>query len=56
LTASLAERLKTETRALHTSAERSTFMGVLLRGRMERPAYCALLRNLHAIYALRDDA
>lgn len=56
MTASLAERLKTETRALHTSAERSTFMGVLLRGRMERPAYCALLRNLHAIYAVLEPA
>ena len=53
---SLAERLKTETRALHTAAERSAFMGVLLRGRMERPAYCALLRNLHAIYAVLEPA
>lgn len=53
---SLAERLKTETRALHTAAERSTFMGVLLRGRMERPAYSALLRNLHAIYAVLEPA
>lgn len=56
MTASLAERLKTETRALHTSAERSTFMAVLLRGRLERPAYCALLRNLHAIYAVLEPA
>lgn len=56
MTASLAERLKTETRALHTSAERSTFMAVLLRGRMERPAYCALLRNLHGIYAVLEPA
>ena len=53
---SLAERLKTETRALHTAAERSSFMSVLLRGRMERPAYCALLRNLHAIYAALEPA
>lgn len=53
---SLAERLKTETRALHTAAERSTFMGALLRGRIERPAYCALLRNLHAIYAALEAA
>lgn len=53
---SLTERLKTETRALHTAAERSSFMGVLLRGRMERPAYCALLRNLHAIYAALEPA
>ena len=48
---SLADRLKIETRALHTAAERSAFMGILLRGRMQRPAYAALLRNLHSIYA-----
>jgi heme oxygenase len=53
---SLAERLKTETRALHTAAEQSRFMGLLMRGRMERPAYCALLRNLHAIYAALEPA
>lgn len=56
LIAPLAERLKTETRALHTSAERSVFMGALLRARLERPAYCALLRNLHAIYAVLEPA
>lgn len=53
---SLAERLKSETRALHTEAERSVFMGVLLRGKMEQAAYCALLRNLHAIYAAMEPA
>lgn len=53
---SLSERLKTETRALHTAAERSAFMGVLLSGRIARPAYCALLRNLHAIYAVLEPA
>ena len=52
----LAERLKTETRALHTAAERSRFMGVLLRGQMEKLAYCALLRNLHAVYAALEPA
>jgi len=52
----LADRLRTETRSLHTAAERSTFMGVLLRGRMQAPAYCALLRNLHAIYAVLEPA
>ncbi len=56
MTPSLAERLRTETRALHTAAERSAFMGALLRGRMQRPAYCALLRNLHAIYAAMEPA
>ncbi len=56
LNAPLAERLKNETRALHTSAERSVFMAALLRARMERPAYCALLRNLHAVYAALEPA
>lgn len=56
LSTSLAERLKSETRTLHTEAERSVFMGVLLRGQMERAAYCALLRNLHAIYAALEPA
>jgi heme oxygenase len=56
LTAPLAERLKAETRALHTSAERSVFMGALLRGQLERAAYGALLRNLHAIYAVLEPA
>lgn len=53
---SLVERFKTETRALHTAAERSPFMNLLLRGRMARPAYCALLRNLHVIYAALEPA
>lgn len=53
---SLSESLRTETRELHTQAERSAFMGLLLRGRMERPVYCAMLRNLHAIYAALEPA
>jgi heme oxygenase len=52
----LAERLKSDTRALHTAAERSRFMGTLLRGEMQRPAYCALLRNLHGLYATLEPA
>ena len=56
MTHSLAQRLKTETRALHTAAERSRFMGVLLRGQMQRPAYLALLRNLHVLYATLEPA
>ena len=56
LSTSLAERLKNETRTLHTQAERSVFMGVLLRGKMAPAAYCALLRNLHAIYAVMEPA
>ncbi len=56
MTARLAQRLRDETRALHVDAERSPFMSVLLRGRMDRVAYRALLRNLHAIYAALEPA
>jgi heme oxygenase len=56
LSLTLPERLKTETRALHAAAERSAFMALLLCGRMERPAYCSMLRNLHAIYAELEPA
>ena len=52
----LAQRLKAETRALHTAAERSRFMSVLLRGQMGRAPCCALLRNLHSIYAALEPA
>lgn len=52
----LAERLRAETRVLHSAAERSAFMGALLRGRLQRPAYAALLRNLQAIYAALESA
>ncbi|RYF75168.1 MAG: biliverdin-producing heme oxygenase [Comamonadaceae bacterium] len=52
----LPEALRIETRGLHVQAERSTFMGLLLRGQMQRTAYCALLRNLHAIYAALEPA
>ncbi|MDM0113801.1 biliverdin-producing heme oxygenase [Variovorax sp. J22R133] len=53
---SLSESLKLETRELHTQAERSVFMRQLLRGEMERKPYCAMLRNLHAIYAAMEPA
>ena len=53
---SLAERLRTETRALHMAAERGALMQTLLSGRLDRPAYCALLRNLHALYAALEPA
>jgi heme oxygenase (biliverdin-producing, ferredoxin) len=52
----LAERLRLETRALHAEAERSGVMADLLRGRLGRATYCALLRNLHAIYAALEAA
>jgi heme oxygenase len=56
VTSRLAERLKAETRPLHVRAERSTFMSALLRGRMDRAAYAALLHNLQAIYAALEPA
>ncbi len=56
MTDSLAQRLRDGTRTLHVDAERSAFMSVLLRGRMERAAYAALLRNLHAIYDAMEPA
>ena len=56
LNPSLAERLRTETRELHSTAERSALMNALMCGRMERQAYCALLGNLHAIYAALEPA
>ncbi|RZL35448.1 MAG: biliverdin-producing heme oxygenase [Rubrivivax sp.] len=48
---SLAARLKHETRDLHTLAEGSGVMADLMRGRIDRQAYGALLRHLHALYA-----
>lgn len=46
----LAARLKAATRSLHTLAERSGVMAELVQGRLSLPGYCALLRNLRAIY------
>jgi heme oxygenase (biliverdin-producing, ferredoxin) len=47
----LAARLRRDTRSEHARAERSGVMADLLRGQLGLGAYCALLRNLHAIYA-----
>ena len=47
----LAVRLKDETRGLHALAERSGVMADLLHGRIGLGRYCALLRNLQAVYA-----
>lgn len=52
----LAARLKEETRGLHTLAERSAFMADMLHGRLSLAGYCALLRNLHALYAALEAA
>jgi heme oxygenase len=47
----LRARLKAETRDLQVEAERSGIMRTVLYRRIERAAYCRLLRNLHEIYA-----
>jgi heme oxygenase len=52
----LTARLKDATRELHREAERASGMSVLLRGRLERAGYCAMLRNLHALYAALEAA
>ena len=49
--ASLPERLRLGTRDLHAQTERTGAMADLLAGRLALPGYCAMLRNLHAIYA-----
>jgi len=51
----LRSRLKLETHQLHRQAERSGVMQMLLQGRADRGAYCALLRNLYEIYAALED-
>ena len=52
----LAERLRLETRELHAATERTGAMAALLAGRLSRPAYCAMLRNLRALYAALEAA
>jgi heme oxygenase len=52
----LAERLRTATTALHAAAERAGIMPALLAGRLGQAGYCALLRNLHGIYAALEGA
>ena len=53
---SLSERLRAETKHLHTEVERAGVMAGLLRGELERERYTALLRNLHALYAALEAA
>lgn len=50
-TTGLATRLKQETRALHTLAERSGVMAELMQGRISLETYCLLRRNLQPVYA-----
>jgi heme oxygenase len=53
---SLPQRLKAATAEEHRRVERSGVMATLLRGHIERVAYLALLRNLHALYAALEPA
>lgn len=52
---SLANELRVQTRQLHHEVERAGVMRALLRGEIDRASYCALLRNLHPIYAALED-
>ncbi len=52
----LSARLRQETRALHTDAERSPFMTALLKGRLDRTAYGSLLQNLSRLYVALEGA
>lgn len=54
--ADLAERLRAGTQELHSQTERAGMMPTLLRGELARERYCALLRNLHALYAALESA
>ena len=56
MTAVLSVRLRVETKNLHTEVERAGIMPTLLRGHLARPTYCALLRNLHALYEALEPA
>lgn len=47
----LSLRLRSETASLHRDAERSGIMYQILRGQVDRGAYTALLRALHAVYS-----
>lgn len=46
----LAALLRAETQASHRKVESSVFMAALMGGRLEKPAYTLLLRNLEPIY------
>jgi len=52
----LPARLREGTWDLHQQTERTGLMAELLGGRIDRAGYCALLRNLHALYAALEAA
>lgn len=51
----LSQRLRHETSTLHRLAERSGIMHGLLRGRLDRHEYVALLRALHHVYVALEE-
>ena len=53
---SLAARLRSETKSLHSEVERAGMMPRMLSGRLDRLTYCRLLRNFHAIYQALEAA
>lgn len=55
-TPALPATLRQATRELHTRAERSGLMAALLRGRISRAGYTALLANLQALYGALEAA
>lgn len=56
VTGNLPHRLRVETRELHARAERAGAMGSLLRGKLDKRGYCALLRSLHPVYGALEGA
>jgi heme oxygenase (biliverdin-producing, ferredoxin) len=48
--ANLAERLRAATWPQHKTVEQSPFVQAMLRGHLDRAAYCLLLRSLREIY------
>lgn len=52
----LSGELRAATRQLHVEAERAGVMGLLLKGRLARGPYTALLGSLLAIYSALEDA
>ena len=54
MSVALSERLRAGTKDLHTAAERAGIMPALLSGDLALNRYCALLRNLHALYAAME--
>ena len=50
MTTTLSHRLRSETKEAHTAAERSGVMRNLLRGKISREKYVALLQNLAVLY------